>query len=114
MQERDHWVKTNDPRRYHIPRKRNVCNKLYIDGKTYTDTENLLECWRDHFCSIGKSKLSGENPSNVIGSNLLYQSSFVNEDYVLDYDITLEEVEAAVRSLRNGKSCGIDDVSAEH
>ena len=112
VQERDHWVKTNDPRRYHIPRKRNVCNKLYIE--TYTDTENLLECWRDHFCSIGKSKLSGENPSNVIGSNLLYQSSFVNEDYVLDYDITLEEVEAAVRSLRNGKSCGIDDVSAEH
>ena len=50
------WVKTNDPRRYDIPRKRNVCNKLYrIDGKTYTDTENLLECWRDHFCSIGKS-----------------------------------------------------------
>ena len=38
----------------------------------------------------------------------------MNEDYVLDYDITLEEVEAAVRSLRNGKSCGSDDVSAEH
>ena len=50
MQERDHWVKTNDPQRYHIPSKRNVCNKLYIDGKTYTDIENLLECWRDHFC----------------------------------------------------------------
>ena len=50
--------------------KRNVCNKLYIDGKTYTDTENLLECWRDHFCSIGTSKLSGVNPSDVIGSKI--------------------------------------------
>ena len=38
----------------------------------------------------------------------------MNEDYVLDYDITLEEVEAAVRSLRNGKGCGSDGVFAEH
>ena len=38
----------------------------------------------------------------------------MNEDYVLDYDITLEEVEATVRSLRNGKGCGSDGVFAEH
>jgi hypothetical protein len=38
----------------------------------------------------------------------------MNQDLVLDTDINLEEVEAAVGSLKSGKSGGVDELDPEH
>ena len=46
---------------------------------------------------------------------LSYQSSSLqNEDYILDTEINIEEIEAAIIKLKHGKSCGPDDILPEH
>ena len=63
---------------------------------------------------LGETAGSNNDLQNVVDSNLLYESSKANEDSVLDQDITLEEIDYAVKSMQNGKSSGPDNVSVEH
>ena len=44
----------------------------------------------------------------------MLQHSLAKEDGILDYEIAIEEVESIVKSLKNGKSCGADEISPEH
>ena len=57
--------------------------------------------------------MSSREPSDFINSDL-FKSSLHNEDFVLDYEIEMEGVVAAVKGMRNGKSSGADGISAEH
>ena len=115
IQSRDVMFKTQNPNRFKLPRKHQpTCNKLCVDGITHTDSTSLLQCWHDHFSALGRSSSLNKDSVNIVDSNLLYESSKSNEDFVLDYEMSLEEVEFAVKSLKNGKSCGPDNVSAEH
>ena len=115
IQSRDVMVKTNDPRRFKLPRKQQaICNKLYVDGVVYKDTGSLLECWQNYFRLLGKSTGSDNGLENIVDCNLLHESSKANDDSVLDYDINMEEVEYTVASMRSGKSSGPNCVSAEH
>ena len=56
-------------------------------------------------CLQWGTPLSAAN-SHICDSNLLFQAHFANRDEVLDDILTLEEVETAVFSLKNGKSGG--------
>ena len=115
IQSRDIMVKTSDPGRFRLPKKRQSgCNKLCVDGEVYKDQNSLLQCWRNHFSMLGETAGSNNDLQNVVDSNLLYESSKANEDSVLDQDITLEEIDYAVKSMQNGKSSGPDNVSVEH
>ena len=111
---------SHHPDRFKMPKKQlPACKKLHVNGNTYTEPEDLLKCWHDHFVALGKSKLptsnmSSREPSDFINSDLLFKSSLHNEDFVLDYEIEMEEVVAAVKGMRNGKSSGTDGISAEH
>ena len=40
--------------------------------------------------------------------------SHLNEDDTLDWDITIEEIEAMMRRIKKGKSPGPDGLRAEH
>ena len=63
---------------------------------------------------LGQSSSPNKDTANIVNSNLLYESSKANEDYVLDYEISLEEVEIVVKFLKKGESSGPNNVSAEH
>ena len=109
LQRRDSLYSHSDPRRFHLPRKPSQCNKLIVDGTPYTSDADLLNCWRSHFQSLSESRVS---PCDTIDS--LLQHSLAKEDGILDYEIAIEEVESIVKSLKNGKSCGADEISPEH
>ena len=105
--------RTNDVNRFRIPRKKSIdCRKLRVEGVTYSDNNDILKCWKDHFEALGQSRsLSGDN---IYDSNFLCKASLDNFDNVLDDDIELKEVEGIVKYLKNGKSPGPDGISAEH
>ena len=111
---RDHMVRTNHPDRFYLPRRKMSCRKLFVNGTTFTDSEDLLKCWHDHFQTLGQSTQCGRTDNNIIDTDLLFNSSLANKDGVLDDEFTIEEVERAVHSLKNGKSSGADGLSAEH
>ena len=116
IQSRDNIFKKSHPGRFwvRIPRKRPSCNKLLVNGCSYTDNTDLLWCWHDHFQALSKSKSSASNCSGILSGDLLLSSSKANDDQVLNYDISIEEVEGVIKSLKNGKSPGPDGISSEH
>ena len=102
------------PDRFQVPRKKTVCRKLRVNGTTYTNTTDLLRCWHDYFQSLGQSRHSNRANNSILDTDLLFHSSFANKDGVLDENLTIEEVERAVKSLKNCKSSGADGITAEH
>ena len=107
--------KTNNPNRFKLPRKhQSTCNKLHVNGVTHTDSTSLLQCWHDHFSALGQSCSLNNDRAKIVNCSLLYESSKSNEDDVMGFEISLEEVEFAVKSLKIGKSNDPDNVSAEH
>lgn len=99
----------SNPRRFNLPCKSSTCNKLIVDGISHTDGKNLLNCWRSHFQTLGESKIDPSPELDTLSFN-----SLNNDDTILSYDASIEELESVVRSLKNGKSCGADGISSEH
>ena len=44
----------------------------------------------------------------------LYRHSFIEDDVILDYPVTIEEVEGIVSRLRRNKASGKDEIAPEH
>ena len=72
-----------------------------------------VERWYEHFytvfnadCEISTSTVSAHNPEDVYSHNS-------HETDWLDRDITLVEVEEAVKKLKVGKASGSDGISGE-
>ena len=99
-----------------IPKKQNECHKLRVNEATVTDPADLHQAWVNHFDSLGQSQANKHPSVKLLESELthLEARSRTNQDFILDTDITIEEVEAAVKSLKLGKSGGADKLNPEH
>ena len=62
----------------------------------------------------GQSRHFSRANNSILDTDLLFCSSFANKNGVLDENLTIEEVERAVKSLKNCKSSGADGITAEH
>ena len=94
------------------------CTRLLSESgnSIITDTQELLECWADHFHSLGKSQ-SDSNHQLQNGDksvNEFLTLSYDKEDNVLDCELTAGEIEYAIRHLKQGRAGGADNVSPEH
>ena len=90
--------------------------RLLVGGHTITDKEAVKDAWAQHFMRLSSSKAS-ESPalSNLDSFIHSYRlASFRNEDFVLDCDITTEEVRGIVKNLKRGKAGGPDNILPEH
>ena len=58
IQRRDNLIQENHPHRFRSSHQvKSVCSKLLdSEGKIITDTNDLLECWVDHFHLLGNSQ----------------------------------------------------------
>ena len=76
----------------------------------------MFAAWESHFEQLGTSKVPKSATLHDVQSNMSsYQSSSLqNEDYILDTEINIEEIEAAIIKLKRGKSCGPDGILPEH
>ena len=75
-----------------------------------------MNAWVNHFKHLSTSKASGSltltNLRSVISS--YRRASFDNEDLILDCDVTIEEIQGCIRSMKKGKACGPDRILSEH
>ena len=81
-----------------------------------TDPADLHQAWVNHFDSLGQSQANKHPSVKLLESELthLEARSRTNQDFILDTDISIEEVEAAVKSLKLGKSGSADKLNPEH
>ena len=114
-------MKRNEKTRYKQLQKRKLSEMAVRDSRQFWNTIKAQYARQtesgelpsiDHLYRHFESLLSGE----AIESMNLDETESHNqlmEDEILDKDITLEELTAAVSSLKNNKSCGNDGLAAE-
>ncbi len=75
-----------------------------------------MAAWISHFEALSRSRVSESSTLQDIQSQSthLHASSLVNEDFVLNVPITVEETEGVVKKLKWGKSGGPDGILPEH
>ena len=93
-----------------------MCTKLFSDDSLITDTKELLDCWADHFSSLGQSQSDSNDHLKLFKQNIdsILTTSFSEYDDILDTDIEGEEVEVAIRHLKRNRAGGPDVLSPEH
>ena len=72
-------------------------------GKCLTEEKDIINRWTEYCSELYNHRIQGD-PS------ILTCQESSNDD---DYPILREEVETAIRSLKNGKAAGVDNVPAE-
>ena len=113
----DNLFKHNNPSLFRASKPRRVeCSKLLSNGKVVSGTEELQSCWKAHFTAIGKS--CRDSNSNVMNASFNIASldalTRQNDDLIADTEITIDEVNYALKLLKNDRSPGHDDLDSEH
>ena len=112
LQKRDEMYKSRDTRRFHNPgSKKNDCVKLLQNGEVITNTSDLLNCWSDHFKCLGHSVPDKHVKCSKEKIPQLNTLTLEREVHVFDCEITVEEIEQALK-LR--KASGQDGIVSEH
>ena len=114
---RDDQFKERYRRRFKLPKSGTAQGlRLNVNGEVITDQDAVLRAWAKHFGDLGKSRTSESTTLTNLESLIAeYRCvSFENEDFLLDYDITLDEIVRAVKLLKQGKACGPDNILPEH
>ena len=85
-------------------------NDLMEKQKADPSADIESSIWTNYF----KSLMNIDYPNNLNGRMLYDHDSYGSLDNsILNRDISAEEVLKAVKSLKSGKSCGIDEISNE-
>ena len=108
FQQRDTMLRNSENGCFHVPRKQTICHKLQAGDVTATSPTDMLCVWKSHFETLSQSQADNHPIVKQQESNLphLESCSHLYEDFAFDTDITMEEVAAAVKSLKSGKSGG--------
>ncbi len=90
-------------------------SRLEINGRVSTSHSDVMAAWISHFEALSRSRVSESSTLQDIQSQSthLHASSLVNEDFVLDVPITVEEIEGVVKKLKWGKCGGPDGILPE-
>ena len=101
--------KNSSKRSYQIVKDLTTVNQLKAttvqgrSGKCLTEERQMLNRWTEYCTELYNHKASGDPP-------VLNSSQTDTED---DHPILRREVEAAVQSVKKGKSAGVDNIPAE-
>ena len=94
--------KTNSKRAYQLVKHGKATTVQDRSGKCLTEEQQILNQWTEYCCELYNYKANGD-PS------VLNCTQTDTED---DHPILRREVEAAVQSLKKGKSAGVDNIPA--
>ena len=89
---------------------------VQLQGSLISDKTEVLAEWERHFreLSTSSSQSIPQIAEAEVSLTELEILSRMNSDMVLDDEITMEEIESAIRTIKRGKRGGMDNISAEH
>ena len=102
----------NHPLRFKSSNPKAECTKLVVDGQSVTDTNGILNAFRSFFGSLAQSEVPCTEQNTALSE--MEVSSFCNNEHLLDTEICVEEIENALKTIKLGKSGGLDSLSFEH
>ena len=98
---------------FRSPNPRTECKGLRINNNICTDSQVIANHFRSYFKHLATSS---QSPSLMEAESIIPDleiSSFLNCEGILDTEIALEEIEDALKTLKLGKSGGIDSLDPE-
>ena len=93
--------KSKDHKQFKAPRNQlSLGDSLLHNGKIISDRPSFVDCWTQHFTAVSKTRLdSNPNVSAALNDlDHLYCLSKMNGDGIIDDEVSVEEIEAALRS----------------
>ena len=116
IQARDTLFRENNRSRFNSSNPRSECKGLRISDNICTDPQEIVSHFRNYFKELATSSQSQSSSLTEAESIIpdLEISSFLNCENILDTEVELEEIEGALRTLKLGKSGGIDSLDPEH
>ena len=110
IQKCDQMFKENHTQRFKTSRQRSAeCSKLVVDGKPVTDMHDILHEFKSFYGSLASS-----NIEHSYQLSYLEERTYGSSEKLLDTEICVEEIEAAMKAIKLGKSGGPDGLSPEH
>ena len=117
IQKLDAKFHSRDQTRFQKPgRQKDHPKKIRIGEIVTTDSKTLLDTWRKYFGNLASSQAASTSELREMNAKIdsLYRHSFIEDDVILDYPVTIEEVEGIVSRLRRNKASGKDEIAHEH
>ena len=87
---------------------------LHVDGKTITGSQDIANHFKLFFSRLASSTTSSTLHDVASTIPQLEVMSYGHADQVIDDDIDVEEIESALKLLKENKSGGLDGLKAEH
>ena len=115
IQRRDEMFKQGHKHRFKCPSNQVEWKRLLAKGRMITDPSHILEYFRSYFEDLSSSK----SPSNYVPNaqadlSNVENLSFLNDEKILDTMISIEEVEGAFKTMKQGRYGGGNGLDPEH
>ena len=114
IQARDLIFKENNHHRFKYPQNRYECKSLLIDDQIKTDPVEIASHFKEFYANLCSSSPSAHLESLESTIADLEDKSYWNKEDILDTEIVIEEIEGALKTLKLGRSGGIDGLDPEH
>ena len=114
IQSRDGMFKDSHNRRFRYFRKHTECRGLMVNDQIQTDPADIARHFRNFFENLSTSSPSSDLASVKSTIPDLENKSFMNSEDILDTLITFEEIEGVLKSLKLGRSGGMDCLDPQH
>ena len=108
IQSRDLLFKENDRNRFRSSTAKSECRGLKIGNDICTDSQAIADHFCDHFANLAMSSPSSPLRNAASDVSHIEVASFFSCDNILDTEISVEEIEEAL------KSGGVDCLDPEH
>ncbi len=105
--------KEHNKHRFRFFKPKSNCHKLLDENNvTTSNPPTILKLFQSYFTKLALSNV--DTFTNKAGMDELEASSFTHNDQIVDTDITVEEIEIAIKALKVGRSKGADGLNSEH
>ena len=111
IQARDLIFKENNHHRFKYPQNRYECKSLLIDDQIKTDPVEIASHFKEFYANLCSSSPSAHLESLESTIAVLKDKSYWNKEDILD---TVIDIEGALKTLKLGRSGGIDGLDPEH
>ena len=111
IQSRDLLFKENNRNRF---KSSTECRGLKIGSDICTDSQVIADHFCDHFAKLAVSSASSPLRNAASDVSRIEVTSFLSYDNILDYEILVEEIEGALKTIKLGKSEGVDCLDPEY
>ena len=114
IQNRDTLFKRNEKNRFRQNQKSSACKGIKINNTVNTRPQDIANHFAQYFQKLTESVETPAVTSSRSKLSSLELQSFMNLESILDTEVTVDEIEHCIKTMKLGRSGGSDGLDPEH